>query len=476
MRSMSKGEARCNEARRNENRHSFGIFLAMASLVAVTLAAGTARAVTFTVNTSADTHDKTLGDGKCSDSTSKCSLRAAIEENNRSNAGATINIGTYTIKLSTAAGFGQLEVTAAATINGNGSANTIIDAQGKSRVMQVSVISLILSGVTLRNGIGCKELSSCGSARPGGELYITSSGYVTARHSVFTTDQTMASVPNNNLPAPGGGIHVEGSLDMTNCTVSNNSTPTDTSGGAFDSGGGIALASTGFAQIYYSTISGNSAQRGGGIATGGGGLKLVNSTVSGNSSKFEGGGGIYVSGTGTGGSIQSADVMYTTIAYNQITNPRISATYPYTLWGGGIRTTGGVLNLGKCIVSFNTDGRASSDTNYAPDIGQDTTSTIVSYDDNLIGIVGNHLGNYVGADGNAYDWVGNAYVSLGPLAFNGGETMTHYLQDGDPIDSYSGDGGSARFASPGDDQTHYPRPDDGNGDGVAAADSGSFEF
>lgn len=470
MNSISKFE------RRHAGRGWSAAFLAPAALVVFGLAAGTAHAVTFTVNTATDTHDKTLGDGKCSDSSGKCSLRAAIEENNRSNANATINVGTRTINLNTASGFGQLEVTAAAVINGAGSASTIIDARGGSRVMQVSVISLQLNSVTLRNGLGCKNISSCDITRPGGELYVTSSGWVTARHSVFTTDQTMASVGRTSLPFPGGGIAIDGNLDMTDCTVSNNATPTDTAGGAIDTGGGIAVTGGGFAQIYYSTITGNSAQRGGGIATGGGGLKLVNSTVSGNSSTFEGGGGLYIAGTGGPGSFQRADVMYTTIAYNTIATPKFSAQNQFTLWGAGIRTYSAVLNLGKCIVAFNNDNRQSTSADYAPDIGQDSTSKIVSYDDNLIGIVGNHLGNYVGADGVAWDWFGNGAVSLAPLGFYGGETMTHLLEGGDAIDSYSGNGGDTRFASPGDDQTHYPRPDDGNGDGVAAADSGSFEF
>ena len=39
-----------------------------------------AAAVTFTVNTTTDTHDATPGDGICADSLGHCSLRAAIEE------------------------------------------------------------------------------------------------------------------------------------------------------------------------------------------------------------------------------------------------------------------------------------------------------------------------------------------------------------------------------------------------------------
>lgn len=465
------------KVRRKLRQHLFSLFLAATSGAAIILAAGAAQAVTFAVNTSTDTHDRTLGDGLCRDASGKCSLRAAIEENNASFANATINIGARTINLNTAAGYGQLNVTAAATINGAGSGSTFIDARGKSRVMRVAVISLLLSDVTLVNGDGCVDVGHCDPVRTGGEIYVEPNGWLTVRRSVFTTNPSTGTFATNSLPFPGGGVSVAGFLDMTDCTVSGNTTPHDTSGGTQDTGGGLFVYLGGFAQIYYSTFSGNTAQRGGGIATGGGGLKLVNSTVSGNSSTYEGGGGVFIGATGGPLSPSAtADIMYSTITNNQISNPTPASSGNQTRWGAGIRVTQGVLNLGKSIIAYNDDHRASTDVDYAPDIAQDNVSTIVSYDDNLIGAVGNHLGNYVGADGDPYDWFGTGWAGLDALASNGGYTMTHYLWGGDAIDSYTGDGGNSRFASPGDDQTHFGRPVDGNGDGVAASDSGSFEY
>lgn len=439
-------------------------FSLTAACTTIVLSARSAQALTFTVNTATDTHDASLGDGICRDSNAKCSLRAAIEENNRLSGNAIINVPASTITLNTTAGYGQLDLTAAATINGAGAASTIIDGGGQTRVMRVNVISVIVSGVTMRNGNGCTDASTCGVFHNGGELLVDTNGWVTARHSVFTTTMTIPI-----KPFPGGGIYVAGALDMTNSTVSNNSTTVGVSGGSTDTGGGICVTSGGNAQIYYSTISGNAAIRGGGIANSGGSLKLVNSTVSGNSSKNEGGAGLFISGPG------NSDVMYTTIADNVINAPLITDTYQVAR-GAGIRTYQSVLNLGKSIVAYNNDNRAPSDPNYSPDIGQEDTSLIVSYDDNFVGAGGNHLGNYYGADGTAWDFINDNNINLGYLADNGGETQTHFLAGGDPIDSYSGNGGDARFAAPADDQTHYGRPDDGNGDGVALADSGSFEF
>jgi CSLREA domain-containing protein len=60
-------------------------------------------AFTFTVNTTADTHDANNGDGVCADSGGQCSLRAAVEEANASNATTQVNVpaGTYTLTIGT---------------------------------------------------------------------------------------------------------------------------------------------------------------------------------------------------------------------------------------------------------------------------------------------------------------------------------------------------------------------------------------
>jgi len=247
-------------------RGVFALSLA-AACATIGLSARSAQALTFSVNTANDTHDRTPGDGRCSDASGKCSLRAAIEENNRLVGNAAINVPAYTINLKTTAGYGQLDLTAAATINGAGAASTIIDGGGQTRVMRVNVISAILNSVTLRNGNGCTDSVTCGVYHNGGELLVDTSGWATVRHSVFTTNM---NIPIK--PFPGGGIYVAGSLDMSDSTVSNNSTTLGTSQGSTDTGGGICVVTGGFAQIYYSTISGNSAVRGGGIATAGGSL------------------------------------------------------------------------------------------------------------------------------------------------------------------------------------------------------------
>jgi hypothetical protein len=60
---------------------------------------------------------------------------------------------------------------------------------------------------------------------------------------------------------------------------------------------------------------------------------------------------------------------------------------------------------------------------------------------------------------------------LGPLAYNGGMTLTHALLPGSPAI----DAGSHAFC-PEEDQRSYFRPFDGNKSGVAVCDIGAYEF
>ncbi len=104
-----------------------------------------------------------------------------------------------------------------------------------------------------------------------------------------------ASLTLNNLTVTlgrtsiesGAGIFNNGTLSLTNCTVSGNSVGT---GGA---GGGIF--NNGTVDLTNSTVSGNSANLGGGINNNGT-VNLTNSTISGN---FAGGVGSGIRNNGT---------------------------------------------------------------------------------------------------------------------------------------------------------------------------------
>ena len=68
-------------------------------------AAGAYPALSFSVNSSADTHDLVPGDGSCKDGGGQCTLRAAImKANHYPGGGVTIIIpaGTYTLTIASA--------------------------------------------------------------------------------------------------------------------------------------------------------------------------------------------------------------------------------------------------------------------------------------------------------------------------------------------------------------------------------------
>ena len=170
---------------------------------------------------------------------------------------------------------------------------------------------------------------------------------------------------------------------------------------------------------------------GGGIYNGGT-LSLTNSTVSGNHAGAAGG-GILNAGTGT----------------LTLTNSTVSGNHANN--GGGI-WNGGDVTLVNTIVAGN-----SAPTN------PDAQGGFTSQGHNLIG-------DTQGSSG----WVDSDLLDvdplLGPLQNNGGTTETHALLPGSPaIDSGTNTG------CPTTDQRGVARPNDGDKNGTAICDIGSFE-
>ena len=205
----------------------------------------------------------------------------------------------------------------------------------------------------------------------------------------------------------GGGGILSGSGTVSNCTVSGNSATTSNSSFTFFGGGGITSFSRSALTISGSMLSGNSALLGGGvfsysIDT----LTILNSTLSGNSAAL--GGGIFFSGG-------SLAISYSTLWLN-------SASFSDDEWG---------------IVE--SDGAAIYSANH-PD---PEFATQVSIKNSIIG--NSPLGNsdfYNGGtnpfsvagvnfdtDGSCpgFNHVAVDDLKLGPLADNGGPTLTHAL-------------------------------------------------
>ncbi|HEX8398140.1 MAG TPA: carboxypeptidase regulatory-like domain-containing protein [Pyrinomonadaceae bacterium] len=260
-------------------------------------ACGAVFAASFTVNTPDDTQDVSPGDGICTDSNGRCSLRAAISEANSLSGDDVITLpaGAYTTLLTgsheNANASGDFDINSNITINGAGSGDTFIQAAGTAgtateRPLQVSAASIativVINNVTLRYG-----------------RYVVD-GFGGAGFQVEGTD---ANVTLNNVVirdnqgfALGAGIYATGSptLTLNNCLVANNNVNLIT-GNSPVAGGGIYSIGNGTVNVNNSTITNNnlnstiSSTFGAGIQLIDGTVNLINSTLGNNSVTASGG-------------------------------------------------------------------------------------------------------------------------------------------------------------------------------------------
>ncbi len=223
------------------------------------------------------------------------------------------------------------------------------------------------------------------------------------------------SVTDNESERGGGGITnvsrdppILGELaeiTLRNVPVAGNSAELD--------GGGI-LTPNGISHLLDSTVSGNRtiAGNGGGVASASGLTRVINSTISGNQAVAGAGGGI----SGEGADV-AIELIHGTVAENQA----------FTR-GGGIHTSAGTIRTGNSIIASNTAGEPS------PDL----FGVFTSLDFNLIGDTSN-----AAISGPVVNSILDTDAQIGPLADNGGLTLTHDLLTGSPAI----DAGSVGFTS-----------------------------
>ena len=201
---------------------------------------------------------------------------------------------------------------------------------------------------------------------------------------------------------------------------------------AFDVGGGITNAAGGSLTIDSSTITGNTSQAhvnqhwGGGGIWNNGTLNLTNSTLSGNDTANHGGAIFNIQG--------SVVLSHTTVARNRANSDGIGSGV-----GGGIWTDNNSLTnttLLHSIVSDNSVGTGSTANEIAnKDVDPTSIFNLIGDASTAGGLTNGVLGNIVGANSK-----------LGPLAENGGPTLTHALLPGSPAI----DAGDPSFAAPPD--------------------------
>lgn len=217
--------------------------------------------------------------------------------------------------------------------------------------------------------------------------------------TLTVTNSTLSGNTAKGGNGKGGGIFNKGTVTVMNSTLSNNFAKSNGTGG----GGGIfntTISSPATVTMVNSTLSGNYSDaggQGGGIWNNGSTLTITNSTLSGNSVGFAGyGGGIY---NDDGAHPTTLTVTNSTLSGNSAGSD-----------GGGIIDMGSdinsVLNITNTIIANSPDG---GDCYNAPIIG--------SSPNNLI------------EDGSCSASL-SGDPSLAPLANNGGLTQTHALYAG----------------------------------------------
>ncbi|MGR9074285.1 MAG: choice-of-anchor Q domain-containing protein [Gammaproteobacteria bacterium] len=308
-------------------------------------------------------------------------------------------------------------ITSAVTIEGGGHT---ISGNNTFRILQIAYpgnLSLLQTtvsgggGVTDGGGIANNggivsvidsTVSGNSASQAGGGIANNSGGTVTVTRSIISGNTAGGA----GGIMQGGGIFNgdRGSVTVTDSTVSGNF--------ASHYGGGIGNTTIGTVTVTRSTVSGNSANlSGGGISAFASYVTLVDSTVSGN-------------GAESGGGITSAQ--YSTVTLTSSTVSGNSADI-----GGGMANVGfeSEIMLDHSLVSGN--------------IASEECAEI--YGGSAIGY------NLIGHDGDAFSCsflqsssviVPSESVSaiLGPLADNGGPTLTHALPAGSPAIDAATDG------------------------------------
>lgn len=425
------------------------------------LACAPAAAATFNVNSPADAHDASAGDGLCETvaGTGNCTLRAALEEANELAGAETINLQpnvTYTLTFTGADA--ALDIADSVTINGS---NNTIDAMGVgagvvsvTRCIRNAAVSNVctygspvatVSGVSFVHGKAASAgggvqnyatltLSHCAvsSNTAGGNAdnFGIAGGIQNAGTMTLIDSVVAGNNATGNTYGYGGGISNGGTLAITNSVVSNNSTngPSTLGGGIYsiagtltidgstikdnrDNGttgeGGGLVVNGGSATVRNSTVSGNRSYRGGGISAAN--LKLINSTVSGNSS-FENGGGLYV---------RQSVYLYNATVTDNVANADDSGS---ALGGGIYVVSGNSLTLTNSIVQGNL--RSNAVKPFPTLLSDECAGSLNSVGDNLLSVDVDTTHCTIAGS------YGTGAANFGPLGDNGGATQTHALLTG----------------------------------------------
>ncbi|MBN2291452.1 MAG: right-handed parallel beta-helix repeat-containing protein [Pirellulales bacterium] len=255
---------------------------------------------------------------------------------------------------------GELEITEALAITGDGPELLTIDAQQNSRIFNITADAgnFTITGMTLTGGKTTGDNAESETTHSGGAIRSLTAGSLAIENCNISGNST------TGMRADGGGIFAVGAVTVTSSTISGNS--------ADERGGGIF--GLGFVKVTLSTISGNSAKYGGG-GIAGDNVTVTSSTVSENSASGQGsfssgpyggfGGGIsgstvtVTSSTISGNSAVGIYYQYYDFSYlsggdgGAISGRNVTVTNS-TISGNSAGIGGGINNLGRLTVTSST--------------------------------------------------------------------------------------------------------------------------
>ncbi len=410
---------------------------------AVDIGAYQRQTLALEVSTNWDAEDGNFGPGNLS-------LREALTATNANPGTDTITFRNTLNNKTIVLRGGELVVAGDTTITGPGASLLTISGNAISRIFFVTATATI-SGLTITGGNGAGMESGVGGGiYNSGTLTLTNlviaqnAGYIGGGiwHSGEYLSLTGTVISGNESTSRGGGLAV-------GVTSSSGAVIIDSivSENASIYGGGIYVDGVIPVNITNSTISGNLATWGGGLC--GGWLSLMNSTVSGNNASYSGGGiYTYVECTLTNSALigNSAELNGGGISSGAaltLSNSTVSGNSAGSK-GGGIHRGGGPQSLSNSTITGNTAGESgggifsvASTTLTSSIVSGNTTSGSPSDIFGTLAVASAwNLIQDASSSGGLSNGLANNIIGvdplLGPLADNGGPTLTHALLVGSP--------------------------------------------
>jgi hypothetical protein len=287
------------------------------------------------------------------------------------------------------------------------------------------VYNSVFSGNSGRFGGAFRQVG--GSATISDTTFSANSGELGGALGVFSPSslQVIHSVFDGNTASVGGAIDMEGVGGMIQATITattftNNQALTTTA----TFGGGALSLNQASLTLADSTLANNSSQsEAGGLGLFGGQATLTNVTLSANTARRDGG-GLRAANDGVD-DLATLNLNNVTITGNTADSDNNDNGN-----GGGIDAASGTVNIQNSILAgnFDTPGNSSAGT-----VHPDCSATLASASHNLIGINAGCAGIANGSNGNHMGTIGGPLdPRLGPLADNGGPTLTQALLSDSP--------------------------------------------